>query len=66
MILSKVQERGKDKKAALPEMKVNGILDNLLSYLEHEKPYLNPKLSNRRHTIQHKKTISINLNHHSS
>lgn len=45
MILSKVQERGKDKKAALPEMKVNGILDNLLSYLEHEKPYLNPKLS---------------------
>lgn len=26
-------------------MKVNGILDNLLSYLEHEKPYLNPKLS---------------------
>ena len=45
MILSKVQERSKDKKAALPEMKVNGILDNLLSYLEHEKPYLNPKLS---------------------
>lgn len=27
---------------------------------------LNPKLRNRRHTIQHKKTISINLNHHSS
>ena len=45
MILSTVQERSKDKKTALPEVKVSGILDNLLSYLEHEKPYLNPKLS---------------------
>lgn len=45
LILSTVQERSKDKKTALPEMKVSGLLDNLLSYLEHEKPYLNPKLS---------------------
>lgn len=45
IILSTVQERSKDKKTALPKVKVSGILDNLLSLLEHEKLYLNPKLS---------------------
>lgn len=45
MILSTAQEHGKGKKPTLPEMKVSGILDSLLSYMEDEKLYLNPKLS---------------------
>lgn len=45
MILSKAHEQGKGKKSVLPEMKVNGMLDNLLAYMKDERPYLNPKLS---------------------
>lgn len=45
MILSTAYEQGKGKKTVLPEMKVNGILDNLLTYMEQEHLYLNPKLS---------------------
>jgi len=44
LILTAAQEQGKAKKAALPETKVSGILDNLLSYMELDKPYLNAKL----------------------
>ena len=45
MILRTAQEQGRGKKTILPEMKVSGILDSLLSYMEHDKPYLNAKLS---------------------
>ncbi len=45
IILSSVQEQGKGKKTALPEMKATGMTDHLLSYMEEEKPYLNIKLN---------------------
>lgn len=44
IILSTVKEQGKAKKTVLPEVKVNSLLDNLLSYMENEKPYLSAKL----------------------
>ena len=45
IILSTVKEQGKAKKTVLPEVKVNSLLDNLLSYMENEKPYLSAKLN---------------------
>lgn len=45
IILSTVKEQGKAKKTVLPEVKVNSLLDNLLSYMENEKPYLRAKLN---------------------
>lgn len=45
IILSTVKEQGKAKKTVLPEVKVNSLLDNLLSYMENEKPYLTAKLN---------------------
>ncbi|WP_294544112.1 helix-turn-helix domain-containing protein [uncultured Bacteroides sp.] len=44
-ILSTVQEQGKTKKTLLPDEKINDLLEDLLTYMEHEKPYLNAKLS---------------------
>ena len=44
LILTAAQEQGKTRKVALPETKISGILDNLLSYMELDKPYLNEKL----------------------
>lgn len=45
IILSTVKEQGKAKKTVLSEVKVNSLLDNLLSYMENEKPYLSAKLN---------------------
>lgn len=45
LILSSVQEQGKVKKNALPETKANNLLDNLLLYMENERPYLSAKLN---------------------
>ncbi len=45
LILSTVQEQGKVKKMTLPDSKISELLEELLSYMEHEKPYLNAKLS---------------------
>lgn len=45
IILSTVKEQGKAKKTVLPEVKVNSLLDNQLSYMENEKPYLSAKLN---------------------
>lgn len=45
IILSTVKEQGKAKKTVLPKVMVNNLLDNLLSYMENEKPYLSAKLN---------------------
>lgn len=45
IILSTAQEQRKIKKAILPETKVNNLLEELLAYMETEKPYLNAKLN---------------------
>jgi len=47
IILSSVQQQSKIKEGqtSLSEEKVGGIMDELLNYMEREKPYLNAKLN---------------------
>lgn len=45
LILSSVHDQGKAKKPVLPETKANDLLENLLAYMDREKPYLNAKLN---------------------
>ena len=44
-LFSSTLEQSQNKKPTLPQEKAQGMFNNLLAYMEEEKPYLNAKLS---------------------